>query len=207
MKRARLALILLAAAALLSATGQSLTAAGRDEATTQDEASSDETKTKEVKVKDITLQVPVDWKTAPNESSMRLATFEIPPAGSDDVAGEMTVFFFPGGGGDVGANLDRWTDQFAPEGREVKITRGKAGDRTYIVSTVSGTYRKPIGPIFRRQTENVEGYRMISVILNQAEGQVYYLKLVGPDETIQSAAGAFRRTFGGDVETETEFEL
>lgn len=195
-------------AGLMLARGTSVSA---DDETGKATAADDKVKvkveTKEVKVKTLSLNVPVAWKTLPNSTSMRLATWELPAAEGDDVAAEMTIFNFPGGGGDVGQNLDRWVSQFASEGRTVEVRTGKAGDRSYVVSTVSGTYHKPVGPPIQRQTEDVAGYRMINVILNVGDGDVYFLKLVGPDATVKSHAKAFRATFGANLEEEEEFSF
>jgi hypothetical protein len=163
--------------------------------------------TVDVKIKDLILNVPVSWESVPGSSSMRLATYRIPPAGGDDVPGELTVFNFPGGGGDVGANLARWVGQFEADGRTAEATQGKAGKHSYIVSTVSGTFHKPVGPPIRRQTENVAGYRMVNVMLNVGDGKVYFIKLVGPLATIKAQEKALRASFGGDAEKEEDYEL
>jgi hypothetical protein len=163
--------------------------------------------TQEVKIKDITLKVPKSWESKPNSSSMRLATYQIPASGGDDVPGELTVFNFAGGGGDIAANLSRWVGQFDSEGRTVEAKSGTVGDKKYVISTITGTYHKPIGPPIRRQTEDVAGYRMVNVILTLPDGNVYYLKMVGPDATIKAQEQAFRASFGGDAEQETEYEI
>ena len=186
-----------------------LLACGVSVADEKAQSSADEkgTKTKDVQVKDITLKIPTTWKMLPNSNSMRLATIEIPPAGDDDVPAELTVFNFPGGGGGIGSNLSRWVGQFDADGRTVQTRKGKAGKNSYVVTTITGTYHKPIGPPIRRQTEDVEGYAASNVILTLEDGNVYYLKLVGPKATIKAQEAAYRNVFGGNMETEEDYEI
>lgn len=164
-------------------------------------------KASEVKLKDLTLKVPAGWKLKPSTSSMRLATYTIPAAKGDSDSGELTIFNFAGGGGDVGANISRWVGQFSGEGRTVKVTKGKAGDNDYYFANIAGTYKKPVGPPFQRKTESAPGYRMAGVILVLQGKGVYYLKLAGPDATIKAQADTFRKSFGGSKKSETEYEI
>ncbi|MDG1896324.1 MAG: hypothetical protein P8J37_15585 [Fuerstiella sp.] len=161
----------------------------------------------EVKLKDLTLKIPATWKSKPSASRMRLATYTIPAAKGDSDSGELTVFNFAGGGGDVGANISRWVDQFSGDGRTSKVTKGKAGNNDYYFANIAGTYRKPVGPPILRKTEAAPGYRMAGVILVLQGKGVYYLKLAGPDATIKAQAEAFRKSFGGNSEGESEYEL
>ena len=164
-------------------------------------------KTTPVKVRDITLQVPETWETAPNTSSMRLATFAIPAAEGDAEKGELTIFSFGQGGGDVGSNLSRWVGQFSGDGRAAKTVKGKAGDSDYYLADISGTYNKPVGPPVLRKTKPAEDYRMLGVILIVKDKGVYFLKMTGPDKTIKAQATAFRKSFGGDEKAEKEYEI
>ena len=159
--------------------------------------------TKEVKHKTLTLKVPKNWKQTPARNSMRLATYEIPGVKGDEEKAELTIFSFPGGGGSVEANIARWVGQFDSKGRETHITKGKTGDNNYYVVEVSGTYNKSIGPPIRRQTEAVEGSRMLAVILELDSG-VFFLKMTGRDKTVKAQAKALRTAFGGKIEGEEE---
>ncbi|HIF01628.1 MAG TPA: hypothetical protein EYG03_01895 [Planctomycetes bacterium] len=166
-----------------------------------------EGKTTEVKLKDLTLKIPATWKLKPSTSSMRLATYIIPAAKGDSDAGELTIFNFAGGGGKVTDNISRWIGQFSGEGRTSKVTKGKAGDNDYYFANITGTYKKPIGPPFLRKTESAPGYRMTGVILVLQGKGVYYLKLAGPDATIKAQAAAFRKSFGGNSDGESDYEI
>lgn len=159
-------------------------------------------KTVEVKLQDLTLNVPTSWKESPKRP-MRLATWSIPAAEGDEGTGELAVYHFRGGGGGVEANIARWIGQFDRKERVTKITTGKAGEDTYYVVEVTGTYNQPIGPPIRQQTKPVAGSRMLAVILQLDKG-VYYLKLTGKDATVKAQSDALRAAFGGDAKSEKE---
>ena len=170
---------------------------------TADEA----TGTTDVKIKDLTLALPKSWKDVKSASTMRLATYNTPIAEGDKEPGELTIFSFGGGGGDVGSNISRWVGQFNSGGRSATVKKGKSGANDYYIVDVAGTYKRSIGPPIQQKTEPVEGFRMLGVILELEGKGVYYLKLTGPDATIKSQADAFRKSFGGDAKSETDFEL
>lgn len=164
-----------------------------------------EVKTSEVKLRDLVLKVPETWKKEKSTSSMRLATYSTPTTGDDKDRGELTIFSFPGGGGEVGANLDRWVQQFSSTGRTSKMVKGKAGDNVYYLAEISGTFNKSVGPPIMRKTEARKDYQMLGVILVLEGKGVYYLKLSGPKASIKAQAKAFRASFGGNAKTEEDY--
>ncbi len=172
-----------------------------------DEKAKTENETVEVKLKDLTLKMPKTWKQLNNPSTMRLATYEIPKAEGDKEAGELTVSSFPGGGGPVADNLARWVGQFSQEGRMSAIKKGKAGDNTYYIADITGTYQKPKGPPVLRQTQPAPGFRMLGVVVELEGKGVYFLKLTGPDATVKAQAEALRASFGAASQGEEDFEI
>lgn len=164
-------------------------------------------KTAPVKLKDLVLQLPSTWKKLPNASSMRLATYAVPAAEGDSEDGELSVFSFAGGGGDVKPNLSRWVGQFDAEGRTSKIVRGRAGDDDYYLAEIAGTYKKPVGPPVLRKTESAPDYSMLGLIYVLKDKGVYYLKLTGPTKTIKAQADSFRQSFDADPKSEEAFEI
>ena len=170
-------------------------------------------KVREAKWGTFSLKIPESWKEIPSSSNMRVATLEIPAAKGDAEKGELAIFSFPGGGGNINDNVKRWISQFASEGRKANVVKGKAGENEYVLADITGTYNKPDGPPFLRKTKPAPGYRMLSVILlvggkdGAAPPKVYYLKLTGPDKTVKAQAKAFRTSFGGSSEKEEEFAL
>jgi gluconolactonase len=161
-------------------------------------------KTKMVKAGGLTLTVPEAWKEKEPSSNFRAAEIEVPAAGDDKSPGEFVVFNFgAGGGGGVQANVDRWIGQFDSEGRKVKVWKGMASQGEYTLVELTGTYKKPIGPPIQMKSKPVPGWRVLGVVL-QAEGGPYFIKLDGPDKTINAAANDFRASFGGNAKDEKE---
>jgi len=153
----------------------------------------------------LTLNVPKSWTKEEPKSRMRLGEFTIPAAEGDEDAGELAIFGALGGS--VKANVDRWIGQFKGEGREVKVTKGKAGDAEYVFVEISGTFNKPDGPPFLMKTKPVDGYKMLGVIHTTKEHGNQFLKLTAPEKTADAAAAGYRHSFGGDAEKEEEYTL
>lgn len=172
-----------------------------ERAETADAATEEETY--EVKARDVTLQIPKSWKQEEAGNSMRLAQITIDPVEGDSEGAEL-VLSGPFGGG-VAQNAQRWVGQFASEGREIKMTQGEAPQGTYVVVDLSGTYNKTIGPPILRKSEPTPGYRMVGVILSKTDGGDYFLKLTGPEKTVDSIAKRLRKTFGGDADEEKPY--
>ena len=163
--------------------------------------------TVEVKIGDLELKLPKSWKQSDATLPMRLATFEVPAGEGDKDKGEFVIFTFPGGGGGVDANISRWVGQFSAEGRKADVRQGKAAEGEYFVANISGTYMKPDGPPILRKTKETPGQRMISVILNHKDSNVYFLRLTGPDATVAAQLDAVRASFGGKQDDEKEYEF
>jgi hypothetical protein len=177
------------------------TAAGSDEPANSEKAPA---KTKTVKAKDLTLTVPEGWKQKPQGSSMRVAEFEVPPAGDNKEPGEFVVFYFgEAGAGGVQANIQRWIGQFEEEGRKVKIVSGESAAGKYTLVELTGAYNKPIGPPIARKSKRMAGWRVLNVFI-ETEAGPYFLKLDGPQKTIAAVENDFRASFGGKKDSEKE---
>lgn len=167
-----------------------------------------EGETRKIEAGDITIEVPKAWKEkAPTR--FRLVQFDVPAAESQKDKREGTeyvVYYFGGSGGGVEANVNRWINQFQPEGRKAKATRGTSPQGEYVLVDVTGTYKKPIGPPIRQQFKELPGARMLAVILSVKPNDNYFLKMAGPKETVTAAADVFRASFGGDARQEKEYK-
>lgn len=160
-------------------------------------------KTKKVEAKDITLNIPEGWKQKQG-SAMRVAEFEIPPAGDDKEPGEYVVFFFgKGQGGDAQANITRWVGQFEAEGRKARTVTGESAQGKYTLVDLSGTYNKSIGPPVAGKKKTLPGWRVINVMIETDAGS-YFLKLDGPQKTVAGVENEFRASFGAKKESEKE---
>ncbi len=164
-------------------------------------------KTEDVKIKGITLAVPAGWKQEEPSNRLRLAQFKVNPAEGDKEPAELVISSFDGGGGGVAPNLQRWINQFEADGRKSKTTVGESAQGKYYVSDLTGTYKKPDGPPVAGKTKPVPGSRSLGVILEAADKNVYFLKLTGPEKTVTAAAEGFRKSFGGNGEKETPYEM
>lgn len=160
-----------------------------------------------IEIQDIKLTVPADWKQEPPANKLRLAQFKIDPAEGDKEAAEMVVSSFGGGGGGIDANLKRWVNQFATDGRKEAFTVGECDQGKYYLSDLSGTYNKPIGPPIAGKTQPTKGYRSVGVILQASDKGVYFLKLTGPEKTVAGAIKGLRTCIGGNADKEEEYEL
>jgi gluconolactonase len=161
-------------------------------------------KTKKVEARDITLNIPEGWKQKPQASQMRVAEFEVPPAGDDKEPGEFAVFFFgKEGAGGVQANIQRWIGQLDAEGRKVRIVTGESTLGKYTLVDLTGTYNKSIGPPIAGNKKRLPGWRVINVFIETESGP-YFLKLDGPQKTIAGVENDLRASFGGKKESEKE---
>ena len=163
---------------------------------------------KDVKIDDITLSVPATWKQQPPANKLRLAQFLIPAAEGEEFPAELVISSFPGGGGGVNQNLDRWTGQFANEGRKVKVTSGTSPQGEYVLHDVTGTYLYTAGgPFAGGKKEARANHRSMSVVLTIKDKANYFIRLTGPEKSINAAAEAFRASFGAKAKDEKPFEI
>lgn len=163
---------------------------------------------KEVEIKAIKLKVPGNWKQEEPSNNLRLSQFKIPAAEGDKPVTELVISSFGGDGGGVDQNFKRWTDQFVPEGRKVKMTSGECKQGKYYVSDVTGTYLQSSGgPFAGGKKTPMPGYRSLSVVLAVPDTGVYFLRLTGPEKTVTAAAESFRKSFDADAEKEKPYEM
>ncbi len=142
-------------------------------------------------VRGITFSTPKTWSEA-KAGGMRLAQFKVEPAKGDEDPAELVLFAFPGGGGPVQANLDRWAAQFVDaDGGAVKITtevrKGKDAEVTF--AQVSGRYIAAVTP-GKAEKYDKPGWMLLGAIV-QTDEIGYFFKMVGPEKTMKAAKPAF----------------
>lgn len=182
---------------------------GDDKAADDAKAQDKETKVKTVEVElkgGLKLNVPENWKQSKPSSRLRLAQFSIPAAKGDEEEGELAIFNFGFGGG-AKANIERWIGQFQPDDREVSVKEGAIEAGRYFFVEITGTYKKPIGPPIAQQTKAAPGSRMLGVMLGVEDKGIYFLKMTGPDKTVEQQAQALRAAFSADADKEKEVNL
>jgi hypothetical protein len=126
--------------------------------------------------------VPSRWHTAPNPTSMRLATFKIPHQSPDTEDAEMSVTRV---GGSSSANIERWIGQFDEPGQKSakRTERTTAGFKTTIVE-VQGTYAG--GGMMGAPSAPKSGWALVGVIV-ETPGTGHFFKLTGPAATVKAA--------------------
>lgn len=162
--------------------------------------------TKKVTIKELTLELPESWMKRETSNQFRLAEFEIPAPKADQENAELVLFHFQGAAGTTDANIKRWISQFEEKGTSFNVKQGKLDSGSYVWVDISGTYKKPVGPPILGRFEKMEDARVVSVILNTGD-DAYYLKLSGKQEVIKEVIDGFRKSFGGNAETETDYEF
>jgi hypothetical protein len=132
---------------------------------------------------ELAMTPPTGWKVEQPTSSMRRAQLRLPSAttGIDD--GELVVFFFPGQGGSVDANIDRWAREWTVPGgdplaalkRSTRTVNGLVVHHVDLVGEWSGGMNTKGG--------KRAGWRLLAAIVETANGP-WFLKLVGPEATL-----------------------
>lgn len=131
--------------------------------------------------------VPKTWTDLPG-SSMRVATYKVPPAKAAE-PGEVAVFFFgPGQGGSIDANVERWSRQFEGTPKPTRSLKNVNGLPLTLVQ-IAGTYLAPGGPMMQSQGKKPD-YRLLAAIAEAPQGLIFF-KLTGPAATVAAAQADF----------------
>jgi len=144
-----------------------------------------------VTLEGFSFQPPTRWKAEEPSSGMRLAQYRIDPAPGDSAAGECALFHFPGTGGSVQANIDRWIGQFQqPDGSSsadhATIEKLPHDSLSITYVDISGNYTGGSGGMGAPSAPQ-EGYRMVAGVVEMPQGP-WFMKCVGPSSTMDVAA-------------------
>lgn len=145
---------------------------------------------------------PEGWVEEEPASGLRVSQYRLPKAEGDPEDAVAYVAHFPGGGGTVEANLQRWYDQFIqPDGRPTKavakVNRTEHHGLQQTIVDVSGTFQQsttPMGPV----SEEKPGFRMLAAVI-ETPAEPWFVKLVGPEKTVERWKESFYKfteTFG-----------
>lgn len=118
---------------------------------------------------------------------MRAAEYVV----GENAAAVMSVFYFPGMGGTVNANVERWVDQFTqPDGRPsaevAQVRTATSNGLTVTTVDVTGDFGGGMGA--PAQT----GQRLLGAIVSAPDGPVFF-KLMGPAGVVETAGSSFGR--------------
>jgi hypothetical protein len=137
---------------------------------------------------------PAGWKSS-GTTSMRAATYPVPPVAGDREGAECAVYFFgPGQGGSIQANIDRWEGQFkAPGGKPApaKVAKITVHGLPVTAVDVSGEYSGMAGPTATASAA-VTGYRLLGAIVEGPGGNIF-IKFTGPAKTMAAGQPKFQQ--------------
>jgi len=140
----------------------------------------------------MTFKAPDSWKTIPTRSQMRKAQLQVEPVKGDDFPALLVVYAFPGGAGSVDANVKRWQSQFKDaDGNPPKIVSKTVKGKNVEVTKVetSGHYTPGQFPGVAPEPERDNARLLGAIVVTEQVG--YFLKMVGPDKTMDSIRPAF----------------
>lgn len=151
---------------------------------------------------EIVYKAAEGWIQETPRGSMRLDQYRLPGQdGAKDA--ELAVFVFPGGGGNVQANIDRWIGQFKqPDGSSstdfTEIGNTNSHDLPVTLVYVTGTYLSgAMGGAMSGSSKEMPGFAMLAAIV-ETEKDPWFFKAVGPQPTIdywRPAFESFTQTF------------
>lgn len=136
----------------------------------------------------------VHWQTpevlVSREPAMRMRAAEY-AMGEGDAEAVLTVYHFPGMGGSIQDNVDRWVGQFqGPDGSPAasEVETKTVGGLDVTVVDVSGTFESgmPMGG----QQGPQGGQRLLGAIVAGPNGPVFF-KFLGPATTVAEGETAF----------------
>ena len=144
----------------------------------------------------VAYQAPKQWIAERPASGMRRAQYRLPPPDDKGQPAELVVYFFPGTGGDVQSNIDRWYGQFRqPDGSatraRAKLRRLTVNGLKTTVLSVNGTYLRPSSPTrMDGPKQPMPDHALLAAIVETAGGP-WFFKAVGPRATIEAQRAAF----------------
>jgi hypothetical protein len=137
---------------------------------------------------------PAGWKSSVT-TSMRAATYPVPPVQGDRDGAECVVYFFGvGQGGNIQDNIARWEGQFtAPGGKPApaKVTKIAVHGLPVTTIDVSGEYSGMGGPTATAPV-SASGYRLLGAIVETPGGNVF-IKFTGPAKTMAANQPKFQQ--------------
>jgi hypothetical protein len=140
------------------------------------------------KVGGFDFKTPEGWtrvETPPG--GMRAAELRIP---GDKASGQVVFFVFPGGGGGVQANVDRWLGMFQ-EGRDKinsKVEKVKLGNASVTYVQAEGTFLSGMPGGAKTPMPN---YMLQGAIVESEQGNVF-VRLTGPGALVKANQEKFK---------------
>ena len=146
-----------------------------------------------IEIGGLTMPKPVTWVWTQPSMQFRALQYAVPANGVNAPAGELVFSVFKDGdGGPVDANLDRWANQFragAGAAESKRTTQTVNGMKVWRIESV-GDYMG-MGAAAPRP-----GQMQLGAIV-EAPGRKVFMKLVGPQATVESNRAAFEAMVSG----------
>ncbi|HEY2784299.1 MAG TPA: hypothetical protein VGJ05_04915 [Fimbriiglobus sp.] len=133
---------------------------------------------------------PAGWKDVTDSLTGNFrptAQFQLPPADGDKEAAVLAIFKLTGSGTED-QNLERQRAKFLPAAGKSKLDEKKDKIK---VGTIEATYQDISGILKKKpfpQSEKftpVPGQRQLYVLFDSKDGDSYYVRLLGPEKTVQ----------------------
>lgn len=146
-----------------------------------------------IEVGGLIMPKPITWVWTQPTMQFRALQYAVPAIGVNSPAAELVFSVFTGGeGGPVGANIDRWANQFREGDAAAASKRSEreiAGMKVHLVES-AGAYMG-MGAAAPRP-----GYMQLGAIV-EAPGRNVFAKIVGPQATVESNRAAFESMLAG----------
>jgi len=146
---------------------------------------------------ELSYTAPEAWEAQKPSSSMRKAQYRIP--GTDDSGdAELAVFVFPGSGGTVEANLQRWYGQFKqPDGSasadQAKLQKLTVNKLSVTTVYLEGIYLKSKSQMMMGgEIEEIPDSALLAAII-ETGGDPWFFKAVGPRATLDNNQDEFNQ--------------
>lgn len=124
---------------------------------------------------------PKGFEQAPNPSTFRIATYEVPKVAGDHENPELSI---SRAGGATDANVQRWLGQFDENGRKnAKRTERTVNGLKVVIIDVEGDYAGMKG-------EQEKDWAMLGAVI-ETPGQSHFFKLTGPKNSVHAARADF----------------
>lgn len=150
----------------------------------------------DVRLGTISLTAPAAWKRTKPGSSYYVAEFALPQAGKDSADGRLTISM---GSGSIETNLEVFEGQFDTTEPAKQVKKEFAGYQVTLIDVAGGYTGSQHGQ--SAPADKLPGYRMIVAVI-PVDGQLYFIKAVGPQQTIAAHVDGIH-AFLGSVQKRT----
>jgi hypothetical protein len=140
----------------------------------------------------LSFTVPAGWQSMPPANSMRLAELHIPHESGD--AKKTCLIVFSSAGGDVQANIDRWSSQVRDaSGQPAKaaVATREVGGMSVNIAEMTGSFSPGMS-----DSNTYENWTLRGAILETPSG-LLFIKMTGPAEQVAAAASSFDAMIDG----------